>query len=630
MLGFRRIILMALACLAALATPVAAQRTEQPGLTAFSSDAAMRDFLRAIVAEQQEEWRRNPPPPPPPPAPPPPPPPPGAAAAPASVSITNNQIQGVDEGDIVKLRGETLVILRRGRLYTVSIAGGAMRPIMGINAFPPGIDGRGDWYDEMLIAGDMVAVIGFSYARGGTQLNRFRLDAEGRLTFVDAHQLRSGDYYSSRNYASRLLGNQLILYAPLYLRFQGDPLDSLPALRRWDPNAPDGGAFRRIANGTNVYVPQRMRNWRQANITTLHSVTRCDLSAAVLDCDATVVMGSPSRTFFVSNNAVYLWSANVWKNERPGANSIVYRLPFDGSRPAAVMARGNPVDQFSFLPDAARGALQIVVRAYGRGDAMWAPEMTDGAVALLSVPMGAFGNGNEEVPLNRYHRLPTPAGNSWQFQNRYVGDHLLYGTASEGREGQITVVSLADRQVSQLATAHGIDRIDQIGPDSILIGSGPGALGFTAIELGGSAPRIGATFSLPDAREGDSRSHGFYFRPDAGSRDGSGVLGLPVARQINREGTSPFNSAGLLFLNRRGGQMSQAGELNAADDAARATNDGCVASCVDWYGNARPIFIGDRVFALLGYELVEGATRDGQIRERARTSFFQPPMPAAR
>jgi hypothetical protein len=252
---------------------------------------------------------------------------------------------------------------------------------------------------------------------------------------------------------------------------------------------------------------------------------------------------------------------------------------------------------------------------------MWAPEATDGAVALLSVPMSAFGNGNEEVPLSRYQLLPTPAGNSWQFQNRYVGDHLLYGTASEGREGQITVVSLADRRVSQLATAHGVDRIDQIGPDSILIGSGPGALGFTAVELGGSAPRIGATFSLPDAREGDSRSHGFYFRPDAGSRDGSGVLGLPVARQVQRPGTYPLNSAALLFLNRRAGRLTEAGELAAQGVNANGVDDGCVASCVDWYGNARPIFIGDRIFALLGYELVEGATRDGQIRETARTSF---------
>ena len=39
-----------------------------------------------------------------------------------------------------------------------------MRPIDHINAFPPGITGGGDWYDEMLISGDRVIVIGYSYA----------------------------------------------------------------------------------------------------------------------------------------------------------------------------------------------------------------------------------------------------------------------------------------------------------------------------------------------------------------------------------------------------------------------------------------------------------------------------------
>ena len=48
-------------------------------------------------------------------------------------------------------------------------------------------------------------------------------------------------------------------------------------------------------------------------------------------------------------------------------------------------------------------------------------------------------------------------------------------------------------------------------------------------------------------------------------------------------------------------------------------------SCVDWYGNARPIFLGGRVFALLGYELVEGRLSGSgpreQIEERRRVSF---------
>ena len=39
------------------------------------------------------------------------------------------------------------------------------------------------------------------------------------------------------------------------------------------------------------------------------------------------------------------------------------------------------------------------------------------------------------------------------------------------------------------------------------------------------------------------------------------------------------------------------------------------------YGNARPIFIGERVFALLGYELVEGGFERDRIRERRRVDF---------
>jgi hypothetical protein len=46
-----------------------------------------------------------------------------------------------------------------------------------------------------------------------------------------------------------------------------------------------------------------------------------------------------------------------------------------------------------------------------------------------------------------------------------------------------------------------------------------------------------------------------------------------------------------------------------------------VASCVDWYGNARPLFLKNRVFALMGYELVEGQVARGQIGEVRRISF---------
>ena len=79
------------------------------------------------------------------------------------------------------------------------------------------------------------------------------------------------------------------------------------------------------------------------------------------------------------------------------------------------------------------------------------------------------------------------------------------------------------------------------------------------------------------------------------------------------------SSAAMLFLRRDARRLAPAGELAARSEGV--ADDGCQASCVDWYGNARPIFLGDRTFALLGYELVEGRYGRSSIREVARANF---------
>ena len=129
-------------------------------------------------------------------------------------SITNNQEAGVDEGGIVKMSGQTLVILRRGRLFTVDTSGDGLRAVDSANAWAPGLtpeEAEDAWYDEMLVVDDWVAVIGYAYGRDATEINRFRLDHRGAIRFVDSHLLSSNDYYSSRNYASRLVGRDLVL-----------------------------------------------------------------------------------------------------------------------------------------------------------------------------------------------------------------------------------------------------------------------------------------------------------------------------------------------------------------------------------------------------------------------------------
>ncbi|HEX8062346.1 MAG TPA: beta-propeller domain-containing protein [Allosphingosinicella sp.] len=639
------LLLAATAVAFSLAGPGSAQTSStaaakpRGGLTAFRSDAELRAYLRRLRRQQDSAPVPEPVIMPAPMAPPPAPPPGASAPSPivttaapvaalpaakASAGITNNQEANVDEGDIVKMRGDTLVILRRGRLFTVSLAGGAMRPVDSIDAFPPGVSarGRGDWYDEMLISGDRVIVVGYSYARGGTEINRFRLDPAGRLRFEDAWHLKSNDYYSSRNYASRLIGNRLIFYTPLDLYWDDDPFEVLPGVRRWQGGeGAEKRKFKRIARASRIFIAPAMRKSSDAVIDTLHSVTSCDLTAADLGCTATAVLGPSSRTFYVSAQGVYLWVTDAWQSDRP--ESYLYRLPFGRERPSATAARGAPTDQFSFREDPAEGLLNILVRSDGGGDAMFAPEMSGGGagVALLRVRFSDFGDASRQVPRARYRFLPSVPG--WEFHNRFAGDHVLYGAGTDGGPARSNLVAarLRDGRVTRLSVPHSVDRIELLGRDAMVIGGANRGLGFSTVELDGDAPDLGDRYVHPDSAEGESRSHAFFFSPDPDAPDGaSGTVGLPVAKRSDPALARFFgSSAAMVFLRREQRRLSPAGELEARTKGV--VDDDCKASCVDWYGNARPIFWGGRTFALLGYELVEGALASGRIREVGRISF---------
>ena len=149
-------------------------------------------------------------------------------------SVTNTQHAGVDEGGIVKVHRNHLVVLRRGRLFTVAIGDGQLKPISKVDAFGPEMNPSNTWYDEMLIAGNTVVVIGYSYERGGTEVGLFDINDNGQLAYRSTYHLRSNDYYSSRNYASRLIGNKLIFYSPQYLNAEAEnPFENFPAVRKW-------------------------------------------------------------------------------------------------------------------------------------------------------------------------------------------------------------------------------------------------------------------------------------------------------------------------------------------------------------------------------------------------------------
>jgi hypothetical protein len=99
-------------------------------------------------------------------------------------------------------------------------------------------------------------------------------------------------------------------------------------------------------------------------------------------------------------------------------------------------------------------------------------------------------------------------------------------------------------------------------------------------------------------------------------------VGLPV-----RGGEEPgwahlaSGSSAVVYLRVDDLRLSPLGVL-ASDPAQRDVDDRCTTSCIDWYGSARPLFVDDRMFALLGYELVEGRIARGRIEEVDRASLL--------
>jgi hypothetical protein len=542
---------------------------------------------------------------------------PAAESSAGGESITNNQEAGVDEGGIVKAWGDYLIVLRRGRLFTVRVGKMDLSPVCRVDAYPD--DDLGTWYDEMLVHDRTVVVIGYSYSVGATEVGLFDLDPQGCISHRSTHFLRSNDYYSSRNYASRLVDGKLVFYMPHGVAAGETDPDTLlasspPAVRRFRSNT-----WRRVIAPVDVHVPERPRG-----SAALHTVVTCDLSRRDMDCTAQAMLGAYGRTFYVSPRAVYVWVHDGYGADEQGSpGGVAYRLPFGQEPPGALRVWGVPTDQFSFKER--DGKLHVLVRSQGGGDWMADAERSrDGAVALAQIPVRAFAGEIGSASPGHYTDLPAPEGGGHAFQNRFVGDHVLYGTgttwgyAERGTRSHLYAHPYARQGGSAtIALTHGVDRIEALGEDAVVIGSDGDNLTFSSIDLS-DRPHAAGRFVLPGASQGETRSHGFFYHPDPQS-ERHGILGLPVRRGGPGWSHLVHGSAEMLFLGVDALALQRMGRLVARDDQV---DDECELSCVDWYGNARPIFYRGRVFALLGYELVEGIVRRGRIVEVDRVHLI--------
>lgn len=395
-----------------------------------------------------------------------------------------------------------------------------------------------------------------------------------------------------------MIDGKLAFYMPhgVWSWFGQDRALKIPSTFEANPD----GTFRkgpRLFSPTDVYVPIDV-----PKRPVFHTIVKCELPEdGGFDCGARALLSSWGREHYVTPSAVFLWSL-------PRA----YMFRFEDLGVVAHKASAQPRDQFSFkLKD---GTLHLVgvaedpaetSAASDFGTAYPIPERKS-RVVVESLPISAFDVYGEQSLDGKVRDLGDLAGGqSWISNNRFVGDALFLGVYTYGSSSSKSRLARFDLGTGQ--TVHrelegGVARIEPIGDTRAFVAiHAPGGLRLETLSTSGDLVAQGSE-TLPGVAEGESRSHGFFFKP---SRPGatSGTFGLPVVNGGSGSGGYGWGNG---ISNIGFWSVTEDGALGSLGAVSSSGEQGvCETSCVDWYGNTRPIFLGTRAFALMGSELAE-------------------------
>jgi hypothetical protein len=587
------------------------------------------------------------------------------AAKISSPTITNVQAVGVDEGDIVKQIGDYFLILQDGRIFAVNTKSMQLTDRADVYRRVEDGDIEGaDWYDEMLVQDDHVLITAYSYRDDATEFSIFKLDqASGKISPQGVFLISSDDYYSSDNYATRIVGDRLVIYTPYSLDSFEDR-DDRPVIRRWLPEAErerledenDGELpGKQLFGARDIFKPVL-----RTGEPTIHTVSVCPLGnykpGADLRCRTTGFVGPDMAEMYVSPENVYLWNAygeeaDPWRRDTCEAYQIadmpkrkdiapgaLYRLSIRSGDATVAGVNGHVFDQFSMEQQGKN--FYALTRAHNiRCDPDY-DENYKTRVAFLSLKDSDFGDYLAPVSDRAFTEVPVPQGDS--MENRFVGDWLVYGGRTRygwwsdqpdeealkaaSSNAAIAVPIKRPKEARAVPVGHSIFRLERLGDDAVLNGYLKGdGLNVSLMKLG-KEPRVSSTAFLPNRFESESRSHAFNGITDL---DGSGIMGIPTTLRVENSDRYAWWSgkSDLSFLTLDPlGRLALAGELEGKSekDVQEHESYKCEVSCIDWYGNTRPIFTRGRIFGLMGTTLVEARINDGRIDEVARVDLTAP------
>lgn len=545
----------------------------------------------------------------------------------ASDVITNVQTAGIDEGGIVKRVGDVLIVLSGSVLHTVLLreqGADSLRLVQSLDL--KGTEDKSDtWFDEIIAFSGGVLLLSYNYDQNLTEIWSIAMTVKGELTESGRVQIRADDYFSGSNYGLRLVDDRVLF--PVSVSLGRSRSAIWPMWRSRDEAGRD--EWQPLLEPEDILLPLT-----PVHHPTVYGLLQCDLDALLsqqMDCRSTALVAEFWSELYVGPNAAYV-ALDAWHDEAylqddfsPWGfwlsghdtdrthlrRTLIYRFPLnDGESPGVVSINGLMGNQFSMVE--ANGYLTAVT------------EIVDpNQQRLLETHRVAESDFSDQLPgqVDTFARIPV--SNSHRTirvaeQFVLVGEHgaVLREDEEFGRDTEFIIQPIGRADPVRVLLPQSIDRLELVGSKVFL--SGQDSLGHWALRLidPKSPHQNGFPATVPNYISGEDRSHAFNWQR-LSSEDI--ILGLPgIIRDENEPVTLPSHwieeTSDLLFFTARGLDLSEAGVLDMQAD--NAPGDYCDEDygCYDWYGNARAIFIDDRIFALSGNRLDEGHLIAGRVQ----------------
>ncbi len=550
--------------------------------------------------------------------------------------ITNNQVTGVDEGDIIKRYKNMLVILRKGKLYSLDISESnlpKMIKIDEVDAFSP-FWKHDAWFDEILIDNGMVLVLGYNYDFDSTEVIRFILTKGGEFSYKDNYLIKSEDYFDEENYSSRLFNHQYTTYIPIELNTDTAIQEQLPKIAKVEDGFSgdeDDLIWSPLIEVSDIYYPiQTVLN------PMLHSFIVCPLDEDVLICNGIGIISSWENLYYNNGEKIYMWTS-AWQEEAQQYkeietdetlydykdsykyekrkdkikevdelyNPLVYRISLDTFDVDAIQVKVMPTSQFSF---------------HYQDNALYMFGLLDKRKAqLVKMPDSLF---DKSASMSSILVREINNGADISSTQRYVGNYFLigddgYNFVKDKIIKPLTAINFKNGYKKTINLNNYAKRIEAINNKALVIGKTlDNNLGVSLFSP--ENPKVIEQTTLLDRLEGENRSHAFNFT----YFDDYFLAGITTQDKDKAENEDGYyywddnTSSDITFI---GGneKIEYIGELTSQ----AKPNKTCTLSCEDWYGNSRPFFIGNRIFAISGDELIEAELINGEIVEKYRINI---------